>query len=620
MLFLLLQLPRWYYLLRYHRTQQFVARLRGIIRRRWRSRFGVRGYSNSLAVQPRNKDNPALTNILQHKLSERLERDAIGRADKIRQRQFCFLNETVDFSAGIDWRVSQHPEIDALWKFHLHYQEYLLDLAASANHGKADPADSNALVWNLVEDWIRGNPTSNTQVFGDAWHPFCISRRLPVWILLWSAHEPPADVQPIILSSIANQADFLADNLESDLGGNHLLENLHALVFSGCFLGGEEPARWLRIAEERLSQELAEQLTSHGEHFERSPMYHAFMLEIFLNMRELTKPICPVVSKQCDEAVEAMATFLKTVVHPDQEIPLFSDSVLGQATAATALMNRAGINQKTSVDDLEPASRCGGYWVFRDQEDFLVFDAEIGFPDHLPAHGHADLLNFEASLGGQRVFVDSGVCTYGAGEMRKYCRSTAAHNALEVDGLDQFEMWSRFRVGYRGWTSELEVGQVDDFHWARATHNAYRRVRVPVVGRWLACRPGGPWLCVDWANGHGKHSMTHRLHLHPSVTAQQLDDARIQIHVDQLAYELQGMAGVAMTIEKGWYCSEFGKREDNLAIALRSEMPQNSALGWALSWPGQAGQADLQYNDAGALTVDWDGPGKLHHVVTTQTK
>ena len=106
----------------------------------------------------------------------------------------------------------------------------------------------------------------------------------------------------------------------------------------------------------------------------------------------------------------------------------------------------------------------------------------------MPAHAHADLLTFEASFGGRRLFVDSGVFNYEDDAMRRYCRSSAAHNVLQIDGHDQCDMWSRFRMGYRGWPTGLECGQTHGFHWARAAHNAYRRLGVPKLGRWLACR------------------------------------------------------------------------------------------------------------------------------------
>jgi uncharacterized heparinase superfamily protein len=138
------------------------------------------------------------------------------------------------------------------------------------------------------------------------------------------------------------------------------------------------------------------------------------------------------------------------------------------------------------------ARRVGDYWTWRHERDYLLFDAGPVGPDHLPAHAHADLLNIEISIDGRRFVVDSGVFDYEDGPMRRYCRSTAAHNALEIDGASQCDMWSRFRMGHRGWPTSLFTGSEGGFDWTSAAHNAYRRLGAPTVGRWIACRPGGP--------------------------------------------------------------------------------------------------------------------------------
>lgn len=42
---------------------------------------------------------------------------------------------------------------------------------------------------------------------------------------------------------MAAHANFLADHLERDLGGNHLLENLRGLALTGAFLDGPDSNR-----------------------------------------------------------------------------------------------------------------------------------------------------------------------------------------------------------------------------------------------------------------------------------------------------------------------------------------------------------------------------------------
>lgn len=244
-----------------------MQRLRKVVRSRWLKRFGAASYTRAeLADPPLREDFPG-SESLSWKLADRRLRGAEKTAKNLAVGRFRFLGQALEFPKTIDWRLAnQNENVDALWRFHLHYHEFLLDLLAVSENGEQS--------WEIVVDWIEQNQPKDGRVFSDAWHPFCISRRLPVWILLWSAAPPPAEQHNTILSSMAAQANFLADHLETDLGGNHLLENLRALGIAGSFLAGTDADRWLSIVSQTLPRELAIQITEHGEHFERSPMYH----------------------------------------------------------------------------------------------------------------------------------------------------------------------------------------------------------------------------------------------------------------------------------------------------------------------------------------------------------
>ena len=54
---------------------------------------------------------------------------------------------------------------------------------------------------------------------------------------------------------------------------------------------------------------------------------------------------------------------------------------------------------------------------------------------------------------------------------------------------------------------------------------------VPVVGRWIACRPDGPWFIVDWAEGRGFHQLANRLHLHPDVQIDRIEATRVVLRL-----------------------------------------------------------------------------------------
>jgi uncharacterized heparinase superfamily protein len=608
-------LPRWWYVLRYYRKRQLAARLAGVARR-WMRRCGALHapcVPGLVDAAPGLRANRAIKTWARQRIAERDAAKAGETARRVLEGRFRFLNEERVLPDPVDWALASQPDTTRLWRFALHYHEFLLDLAAEGlRTGEAAPLRR---AWDLVAQWIDANQADDSRAFDDAWHPYCISRRLPAWIALWAvcgygSEEPSygglwGEMADRVLRSMAAQAGFLERNLEWDLRGNHLIENLRALVLAGAFLDGPDADRWLDRGLSLLRHELAEQVLPHGEHFERSPMYHARMLEALLDVRDVAEPHL---------AVDRMASFLGAIVHPDGEIPLLGDSCFGETAPTAQILARASSSLPAPRSplpapcSLPPAPRSlppAPYWSFRDGGDFLLFDAGPVGADHLPAHAHADLLAIEASWNGRRLFVDSGVFDYEDGPMRRYCRSTAAHNCLEIDGQDQCDMWSRFRMGYRGWPGPLEAGQCDGFHWARAWHNAYRRLGVPRVGRHVACRSGGPWLVVDWAEGRGRHELTNRLHLHPDATVAKTADGELQVDHAGRRLRLVFLTPGEVAIEAGWYCPEFGLRLPAPVICWKAAQDLPAVCAWSLVWGDSSGEGSLEGGPGDGLALVW---------------
>jgi uncharacterized heparinase superfamily protein len=646
---LIRDLARWWYVAHYYRKRQLAARLFRIGRRavcRWARATGQPiAPGKTLAL----RENPGLRLVAEARLRGRSTGASRDRASEVLEGRFRFLNEERVLGERVDWQLAHSPDVARLWRFHLHYHEFLWDLVASP--GLGDELRKAARAWDLVLRWIDACRPDESWALEDAWHPYCVSRRLPVWIGLWSIAPPAEAFGHRVLQSLFAQADHLARNLESDLGGNHLLENLRALILAGTFLACPEAERWRRKAERILLRELPEQILAHGEHFERSPMYHAAMLEALLDIRDAAARQMPQLSKTCCEAARRMAVFLRAILHPDGDIPLLGDSVFGESPCAEILLKRALGNsagsfaafpsqrlagtreRKAETSDIDLATqtpsrtpvpesesptgeggtgqRVGDYWIYRDGGDFLLFDAGPVGPDHLPAHAHADLLTIEASLGGQRLLVDSGVFDYEDGPSRRYCRSTAAHNVLEIDGEDQCDLWSRFRMGYRGWPTGLACGETEGFSWAWAEHNAYRRLGVPRVGRWLACRPGGPWFCLDWAKGTGIHQLTSWLHLHPETQVQKTNDRDVVIDHHGRRMLLRFLAVGEISVESGWYCPEFGLRLLAPVVRWTAKTRLPKTCGWWLHWGQGRGEARLEESDGTPPALVWSEDGQV---------
>ena len=100
----------------------------------------------------------------------------------------------------------------------------------------------------------------------------------------------------------------------------------------------------------------------------------------------------------------------------------------------------------------------------------------------IAAHGHADCLSLLLSVSGKELLVDPGTyCYHTEREWRDYFRSTAAHNTVRVDGVDQSQIAGAFL-----WAEKAEAS-VEGFEtsptrdWLRAKHSGYRRLADPVT-------------------------------------------------------------------------------------------------------------------------------------------
>ena len=289
-----------------------------------------------------------------------------------------------------------------------------------------------------------------------------------------------------------------------------------------------------------------------------------------------------------------MAKWLGGIVHPDGQVPLFGDSTLDETPLPGPLCSAA---QVPIVVSGEGATRIGDAWCWRSRSaDFLIVDAGPTACDHLPAHGHADLLTLEASIAGQRVFVDGGVFDYEDSEMRRYCRGTSAHNTLQVDGEDHCDVWSRFRMGRRGRPIFSDAGCQPPFCWFAAAHDAYAFLGVPWTGRFVAAAPGPIWVIVDWITGDDEHEMVSRLRLHPDVELDNAGDGEVRLgvrpchgiddrsgmpHVEQ-HYRLSLLGEAEFEVESGWYCPNFGERHAIQVVSGRRRGEGPQCLAWIL--------------------------------------
>jgi uncharacterized heparinase superfamily protein len=499
-------------------------------------------------------------------------------ADALLQGDFTFLNRRE--SLGFPPASWQHPELPRLWEYNLHYFEVLYAL----------PFDAAA---RLARDWIEQHPLARGRV---GWEPYPLSLRLQNWCVYFFGRHREATLADAGLCaalwrSVHDQSEWLTRHLETHLLGNHLFENAAALALCGACFDGPSAERWRGVGAGLLGRESAEQILPDGGHFERSPLYQAriaWLLQALGWSGDAELLACTgEVRTRCEAA-------LAWLTHPDGEIALLNDSAFGIANAPGDLL--AG---EASAGTF--ALRDTGYYGAREAAGhYLVCDAAPIGPDYLPGHAHGDMLAFELSLAGQRVFVDAGVYDYEPGELRSFCRSTAAHNTVEIEGVDQCEFWAAFRVARRGRPHDVVWQARDTGFSLEAWHDGYQRLpgrpRHDRAFRWHA---GGVLLVRDRVRAERPVVARTWLHLHPDCEVAEQDGlgAWLRFPGGSCRVAFAGEGSLALLPSR--HCPEFGVVRESLAFCFTA---RGAAIenGFAIAY----GADSLRYALAAGAQLD----------------
>lgn len=453
-----------------------------------------------------------------------------------------FLNVTRPLEDPIDWSPLLTPELE---RMNLHYMEFLEPL------GDGEFA-------RCVRDWMASNPVGVAGSWRIGWNSFVVALRVVVWMQQLALRRSRLDVELVdaMHRSIAEQLRFLETHLELDIGGNHLVKDAKALVWGGAYFVGPEAERWRERGERLLVEELAEQILPDGLHYERSPAYHA---QVFADLVE-----CAVVAREPAReviglALQRMAQPLVDLTHPDGAPSLFNDGGLSMSYSTEACLDA----YERVTGRVRPMARAlfefpsAGYFGRRADDELCIVDCGAIAPDHLPAHGHGDVLAFEWSVGGKRFIVDAGVFEYERGEWRDRSRSTLSHNTVSIDGRDQCEFWAAFRVGRRARVAPPQVERLGKCFALTGSHDGYRRLRgAPRHERRFVVGEGSV-VVDDLVRGGAGQRVQARLLLHPDVRVHSSQRRVVLQHGDVW---IAVQSNNACSEADSFWCPDFGVR------------------------------------------------------------
>ncbi len=559
---------------------------------------------NALRAPWRDMTDAAL---LAHWRSDRgIRFEPVIDADEVRPERlagilagrFEFNGETHALSEPIDWLTN--PSRDVEWHILLHKFYYAVGLAQRWQRD----GDARAVQrWTqLIDGWMVQTPLGFIA-------PDVTGRRVQNWI--YSLHallldtDKPAPIEAAflrrLLRSIHEQTEFLCANLTPKR--NHRTLELLAIFLAGVvFPEFERAAAWRELALHETLANVRADLLPDGVHCELSTDYHHLAVRNWLQVRRLAADNGYGVPRAFDRAIESALEFSLHVHQPSGSMPSLSDgdvrSFLPLLAQGAALFDRGDMQYAATqgAQGTPPRERMAhfpssGYHVLL--SDWASVDAQHLVFDCGPLgegnHGHFDALSFELAAFGRALIVDPGRYTYSEAledgrNWRVHFRSTAAHNTVCVDGLNQtryvakpIKEASRHAAGsvrhkVSGSPPETSLreafsgAQLDLLHGRCASHeyDAVHERCIVFVDRTY-------WIVSDWLRAASEHDYALTFQLGAAAqerTRLHSQDAFTLLLSPHLAIAQPLRSGQRSQIDAGWVSASYGHKQQ--APALRT--------------------------------------------------
>jgi uncharacterized heparinase superfamily protein len=462
----------------------------------------------------------------------------------------------------LGWEQCEAPR---LWRFHLHYWDWAWGLATDQ-----DRLAARALFARLWRSWQESAEYGR----GDAWHPYPAALRAWSWSGLHRALVAGSDIEPDFVAGLAVHTAFLRRHLEYDVGGNHLIKELKALVGLAVFFADE---RLLRLGLHKLTRQLTRQVLPDGGHYERAPAYHCQVLADLIDLADLLRAAGRTPAGEIDTAIVRMRSWLGAVLTPDGRVPLLNDGYPVDRELIAALRPEPIPDSPLLVLPETGLVRAAvGDW-------HLLADVGAPCPPSLPAHAHADTFGCLVHVDEVPLLIDTGTSTYEAGPVRRFERSTAAHSTVQVDGADSTEVWGVFRAGRRARVSGLAFHADAARVTCEAVHDGFRGLRGRPLHHRRWSLTSDELQVEDLVTGRGRHEIVIRWQLAAGSTVRIADGmAFVTGPAGAFAVTVMATAPVRLAIEIRAMAAGFGSTAD--APVLICQMDAALSVGVTTVW------------------------------------
>lgn len=245
----------------------------------------------------------------------------------------------------------------------------------------------------------------------------------------------------------------------------------------------------------------------------------------------------------------------------------FNDSVEGISPNTSAIIE---LSKKLNLIQNRPGKLWNsGYRILRLQD--LLVTANIGniTPSYQPGHAHADSLSFTLHSRGIPIIVDPGISTYENNTQRKLERSTRYHNTVSINGENNNEVWSAFRVGRRARVTLLK----DSNNYLEAVHDGFRFLKSTHRRSWEIkdCKI----LTSDYLSTSEENTCELNIHLHPEVEIRTISNGEYLLN-NEITISFDSPNKIKL--ESYDYCEGFNKTRSSKRINVLFNQRLNTEI------------------------------------------
>ncbi len=474
-------------------------------------------------------------------------------------------------------RIRQHnkaesSEIQVLWS--QSRLQNLFDMALACQHisNPDQQKEIVARIENTCVSWIDNNPWPvgihylSTMECAlrliSLCHTFDLIRKFQIRESTWQA----------LLQLIWEHAYFIQRRLNLySYAGNHTIGECTGLIYAGTlFPEFPESRNWLNTGLMHLQQQVDSQILADGGNRERSFRYLLMIVDLCGLVVMLLKHHNQPTPETIKQGWLRGCRFLQSFADSPEHLPTVGDSDDGFALSRYLKLSWQHMAftspSSASIKLFGPSgySNIAGIPV---HGSMLFHHGRLGITCGGFGHGHADALSVEWKWNDHCILTDPGTYCYQKDlRFRHYFRSTAAHNTIMIDGLDQAQQGEHTAFAWKDtycarliWHTTTSTGKII----ALAQHDGYADIGI-IHSRAIIYDSDFGWIVWDRIDGQGSHQLD--MHWHIDVPVDVIDQRiamntqngiwiiEIKDETPQLFYENE-------SIPLGWISRQFGARE-----------------------------------------------------------